>query len=58
MNVDFGEFMKRAIKYLVEGLMIAIACYILPKSPMKTDEIALVALTGAATFLIINFSNP
>ena len=54
MNVDFGEFMKRAIKYLVEGLMIAIACYILPKSPMKTDEIALVALTGAATFLILD----
>ncbi len=54
MNVDFGEFMKRAIKYLVEGLMIAIACYILPKSPMKADEIALVALTGAATFLILD----
>ena len=34
--------------------MIAIACYILPKSRMKPDEIALIALTGAATFLILD----
>tara|TARA_A100001011_G_scaffold196536_1_gene204842 strand:+ start:886 stop:1131 length:246 start_codon:yes stop_codon:yes gene_type:complete len=54
MNVNMGEFVKRAIKYLVEGLMIAIACYILPKSRMKPDEIALIALTGAATFLILD----
>jgi ABC-type Co2+ transport system permease subunit len=54
VNVNMGEFVKRAVKYLVEGLMIAIACYILPKSPMKVDEIALIALTGAATFLILD----
>ena len=53
-----GEFVKRAIKYLVEGLMIAIACFILPKSPMKADEIALIALTGAATFLILDTRVP
>tara|TARA_B000000475_G_C15924623_1_gene418173 strand:- start:104 stop:352 length:249 start_codon:yes stop_codon:yes gene_type:complete len=54
VNVNMGEFVKRAVKYLVEGLMIAIACYILPKSPMKADEIVLIALTGAATFLILD----
>lgn len=54
MNVNLGEFVKRAIKYLIEGLMIAVACFILPKSPMQPDEIAIVALTGAATFLILD----
>ena len=54
LGIDGKELIKRAIKYLVEGLMIAIACYILPKSPMKADEIALIALTGAATFLILD----
>ena len=28
---DIGELVKRIIKYLVEGLMVAIAAYAIPK---------------------------
>jgi len=52
--VDLGELMRRAIKYLVEGLMVALAAYAIPKKSMKIDEIALIALTAAATFTIMD----
>jgi len=51
---DFGELLKRAIKYLVEGLMVAIAAYAIPKKSLNVDEIALLALTAAATFSILD----
>lgn len=52
---DLGELIKRAIKYLVEGLMVAIAAYAIPKGKGLTlDEVALIALTAAATFSILD----
>ena len=51
---DFGELFKRAIKYLVEGLMVALAAYTIPKKSLSLDEIVLVALTAAATFSILD----
>lgn len=55
MNMfDIGELVRRAIKYLVEGLMVALAAYAIPKRSMNLDEIALIALTAAATFTILD----
>lgn len=54
VGVDTNELLKRAIKYLVEGLMVAIAAFAIPKHSMKLDEIALIALTAAATFSILD----
>ena len=53
-GVDFSELLKRAIKYLVEGLMVAIAAFAIPKKSINLDEIALIALTAAATFSILD----
>ena len=53
-GLNLGELLKRAIKYLVEGLMVAIACYAIPKASLKLDEIGLIALTAAATFSILD----
>lgn len=52
MNV--GELVKRIIKYLVEGLMVAIAAYAIPKRSLNIEEIILIALTAAATFSILD----
>ena len=54
MGVDFAELFKRAIKYLVEGIMVAIASSAIPKKSLQIDEIALIALTAAATFSILD----
>jgi len=52
---DLGELVKRAIKYLVEGLMVAIAAYAIPKGKGLTlEEVGLIALTAAATFSILD----
>jgi ABC-type Co2+ transport system permease subunit len=51
---DIAELVKRVIKYIVEGLMVAIAAYAIPKQSLKIDEIVLLALTAAATFSILD----
>ena len=51
---DIGELVKRIIKYLVEGLMVAIAAYAIPKRSLNLEEIALIALTAAATCSILD----
>jgi hypothetical protein len=54
MNFSFQEVLKRVIKYLVEGLMVAIACFAIPKKSLDIEEIALLALVAAATFSILD----
>jgi len=51
---DLSEFVKRVIKYLVEGLMVAIAAFAIPKRSLNIEEIGLIALTAAATFSILD----
>ena len=51
---DVAELIKRVIKYLVEGMMVAIAAYAIPKRSLNMEEIALLALTAAATFSILD----
>ena len=52
--VDLGELVRRAVKYLVEGIMVAIAAYAIPKKSLNVDEVMLIALTAAATFSILD----
>jgi ABC-type Co2+ transport system permease subunit len=53
-SIDIGELVKRIIKYLVEGLMVAIAAFAIPKRSLDIEEIILIALTAAATFSILD----
>ena len=57
-QLDIAELLKRAIKYLVEGLMVAIAAFAIPKKRLEMDEVALIALTAAATFSILDTYAP
>lgn len=52
--INVGELVKKIIKYLVEGLMVAIAAYAIPKKTLNIEEIILIALTAAATFSILD----
>jgi len=52
--INVAELKKRIIKYLVEGLMVAIAAYAIPKRSLNFEEIVLIALTAAATFSILD----
>lgn len=54
MHFNMGEIVKRAIKYLVEGLMVAVVAFVIPQKPLKIEEIAIIALMAAATFSILD----
>ena len=56
MNLDTAELLKRAVKYIVEGLMVAIVAFVVPheKRQLHLDEIAVIALMAAATFSILD----
>ena len=51
---DVSDLIKRVVKYLIEGLMVAIAAFAIPKRSLNLEEIALLALTAAATFAILD----
>ena len=51
---NIAELMKRMIKYLIEGFMVAIAAFAIPKRSLNLEEIGLLALTAAATFAILD----
>ena len=52
--LDLGELVRRAVKYLVEGVMVALAAFAIPKKALNLDEIANIDLTAAATFSILD----
>ena len=52
--LDLSELARRAVKYIVEGIMVAIAAYAIPKRSLNLEEVLLIALTAAATFSILD----
>lgn len=54
--LNLSELFRRAIKYIIEGLMVAIAAYAIPnpKRFLNYEEIGAIALTAAATFAILD----
>jgi hypothetical protein len=55
---DANEFVKRGIKYLVEGLMVAIVAFVIPKKNLNVEEVVIIALSAAATFAILDVFSP
>ena len=51
---DMNELFRRIVKYLIEGFMVAIAAFAIPKRSLNFEEIALLSLTAAATFAILD----
>jgi ABC-type Co2+ transport system permease subunit len=55
---DLSELVKRAIKYLIEGLVVAVVATIVPRKQLNVEEIVIIALTAAATFSILDVFIP
>jgi hypothetical protein len=58
MDFSVGEFVSRALKYLLEGLAVAAAAVFIPKKALPMDEVAILALTAAAVFAILDVLAP
>ena len=55
---SIGEFVNRALKYLLEGLAVAVAAIYIPKKSLPLDEIAALALVAAAVFALLDVLAP
>ena len=56
--LNLTELVKRAIKYLIEGLVVALAAFAIPQKQLKVEEIVIIASTAAATFSILDVFIP
>ena len=55
---DMSELVMRLIKYLLEGLAVAVAAYVIPRKTMRASEVGMIALTATATFAILDIYAP
>lgn len=58
MGVDMNDILARAVKYLLEGLAVAVVAYMIPGKVLKMSEIGMIALTALATFAILDIYAP
>ena len=58
LSFDFYEITKRALKYLIEGLAVAVAAYLFPRKKMDLTEILTIALTASTVFAILDMYAP
>ena len=58
MDFSMGEFVNRALKYLVEGLAVATAAIFIPKKALPMEDIAVLALVAAAVFALLDVLAP
>lgn len=56
MDIDYAEILGRALKYIMEGIAVGLACYFTAKLAM--DQIVIIAVTAAATFAILDMYTP
>ena len=56
--LDLYEFVKRLIKYVVLGIVIAIVAFSIPKKTLNVEEITFIALSAAASFAILDVFTP
>lgn len=55
---DMGDLVMRVVKYLLEGLAVAVAAFVLPGKTLKFGEVAMIALVATATFAILDIYAP
>lgn len=57
-NFDTQEMFTRLVKYLIEGLVVAIVAFLLPSKSLTMQEVILLALVAAAIFSILDLLAP
>lgn len=54
LNLNMSDVVRRALKYIIEGIMVALAAFAIPNKRLNMSEILMIALTAAATFSILD----
>ena len=57
-GLDVREVVSRMLKYFVEGLVVAVAAYVMPGKVMKVVDVVCIGLVAAATFSLLDLFAP
>jgi hypothetical protein len=57
-SFDLQEVVYRFIKYVIEGLAVALVAWLLPSKSLPSEEIILVGLSAAAIFSVLDLLAP
>ncbi len=52
------EVLKQIVKYLVEGMAVGLAAFIIPSKKLKYTEIIMIAITASACLAILDLLAP
>jgi hypothetical protein len=58
INFDGRELLMRIFKYLFEGLIVAVAAYLIPGKKLGVEEILTIGVVAAATFSVLDLFAP
>ena len=58
MGIDWAEVVRRALKYLFEGLAVALAAYYVVGRRTRMEEIVLIAVTAASVYAVLDLYTP
>jgi hypothetical protein len=57
-NIDLKELLVRIIKYIFEGIVVAVAAFLIPGKKMTAMEIVTIGIISAATFSLLDLFAP
>jgi ABC-type Co2+ transport system permease subunit len=58
LNVNVQNLIIKAIKYIIEGLAVAVAAYYIPKNKLNVEDIVSIGVTAAAIFAVLDVFSP
>jgi|UniRef100_A0A6C0L7A1 hypothetical protein len=56
--MDVNDLLTRLIKYVVEGVAVALALFFIPRKALPMDEILSVTIAAAAVFAVLDIFSP
>ena len=56
--MDMKDVITRAVKYLVEGIAVALALLLIPRKGLPADELVSIVVVAAAVFAILDIFSP
>jgi hypothetical protein len=56
--MDVNDLLTRVIKYVVEGVAVALALFFIPRKGLPMDEIVSITIAAAAVFAVLDIFSP
>ena len=58
LHIDMKELVTRAVKYIIEGLVVGLVAYAIPNGKLSISEVIIISITAASVFAILDLVKP